>query len=156
MTKNFSRLTLATLLTIPAIVQAAPTRHVTIEQPWARETAEGQAAGGGFMTIVNTARQSDQLLSASAPVAREVQIHTMSMDGGVMRMRHLPEGVTVPAKGRLDLKPGGLHIMFIGLKEPLRRGTHVPVTLNFKNAGTMTVDFSVQPITAALPMGHGQ
>ena len=73
-------------------VQAAP-RSISIETPWARETVEGQAAGGGFMTIVNNGQSEDQLVSASSPASREVQIHTMSMDGGVMRMRQLTDGL---------------------------------------------------------------
>jgi len=137
---------------IAVAAQAAP-RSISIEKPWARETVEGQAAGGGFMTIVNNGQREDQLVSASSPASHEVQIHTMSMDGGVMRMRQLTDGLSIPAKGKVELKPRGLHIMFIGLKKPLRPGTSVPVTLKFRHAGSMTAQFNVQAMTAPVPMG---
>ena len=137
---------------IAVAAQAAP-RSISIEKPWARETVEGQAAGGGFMTIVNNGQREDQLVSASSPASHEVQIHTMSMDGGVMRMRQLTDGLSIPAKGKVELKPRGLHIMFIGLKKPLRPGTSVPVTLKFRHTGSMTAQFKVQAMTAPLPMG---
>jgi copper(I)-binding protein len=137
---------------IAVAAQAAP-RSISIENPWARETVEGQDAGGGFMTIVNNGQREDQLVSASSPASHEVQIHTMSMDGGVMRMRQLTDGLSIPAKGKVELKPRGLHIMFIGLKKPLRPGTSVPVTLKFRHTGSMTAQFKVQAMTAPLPMG---
>jgi len=137
---------------IAVAAQAAP-RSISIEKPWARETVEGQAAGGGFMTIVNNGQREDQLVSASSPASHEVQIHTMSMDGSVMRMRQLTDGLSIPAKGKVELKPRGLHIMFIGLKKPLRPGTSVPVTLKFRHTGSMTAQFKVQAMTAPVPMG---
>ena len=137
---------------IAVAAQAAP-RSISIEKPWARETVEGQAAGGGFMTIVNNGQREDQLVSSSSPASHEVQIHTMSMDGGVMRMRQLTDGLSSPAKGKVELKPRGLHIMFIGLKKPLRPGTSVPVTLKFRHTGSMTAQFKVQAMTAPVPMG---
>ena len=137
---------------IAVAAQAAP-RSISIEKPWARETVEGQAAGGGFMAIVNNGQREDQLISASSPASHEVQIHTMSMDGGVMRMRQLTDGLSIPAKGKVELKPRGLHIMFIGLKKPLRPGTSVPVTLKFRHTGSMTAQFKVQAMTAPVPMG---
>lgn len=140
---------------IAVSAQAAP-RSINIENPWARETVEGQAAGGGFMTIVNNGQREDQLVSASSPASREVQVHTMSMDGGLMRMRQLTDGLTIPAKGKVELKPRGLHIMFIGLKKPLRPGTSVPVTLKFRHAGSMAAQFKVQAMTAPMPMGGSQ
>lgn len=137
---------------IAVAAQAAP-RSISIEKPWARETVEGQAAGGGFMAIVNNGQREDQLVSASSPASHEVQIHTMSMDGSVMRMRQLTDGLSIPAKGKVELKPRGLHIMFIGLKKPLRPGTSVPVTLKFRHTGSMTAQFKVQAMTAPVPMG---
>jgi copper(I)-binding protein len=103
------------------------------------------------MTIANSGKTDDRLIGASSPVAAEVQLHTMSMDGGVMRMRQLTDGIAVPAGGMAHLKPGSLHLMFIGLKAPLRRGTHVPVTLRFAKAGSVKVQFPVLPISATGP-----
>lgn len=128
---------------------------LAIQHPWSRETAAGQAVGGGFLTIANPGAAEDRLLSGTSPVAAEVQLHTMTMDGGVMRMRQVKGGIAVPAKGRLELKPGGYHIMFIGLKQQLRQGERFPVTLRFKRAGTVTVQFAVQPVGSTGPVEGG-
>ena len=136
----------------PALAQAGAIRVTT---PWLRETATGQSAGGGFLSISNSARTADALIGGTSPVAAKVEVHTMSMDGGVMRMRPLKDGLAIPAGQSVDLKPGGLHIMLIGLKRPLKRGETVPVALSFAKAGTVMVQFTVQPITyAAAEGGH--
>lgn len=130
---------------------------VTVVQPWARETAVGQKVGGGFMIISNGAKAAERLVSASSPVAAEVQLHNVTMDGGIMRMRQVEGGIVIPANGRLELKPGSYHIMFMGLKRPLRQGERFPVTLKFQQAGKLTVRFAVQRVGAAGPNGgsHG-
>lgn len=131
---------------------------LTVSNPWSRETAPAQTVGGGFVTILNGGKVEDRLVAASSPVAGEVQLHTMSMDGGIMRMRQLQGGIPVPAGGRVELRPGGLHLMFIGLKRPLRQGERIPVTLRFQRAGQVTVRFAVQPIASSGPMetDHGE
>jgi copper(I)-binding protein len=85
-------------------------------------------------------------------VAKEVQLHTMSMEGGVMRMRQVEGGIAVPAKGKLEMKPGGYHLMFMGLKRPLRKGERFPVTLKFQNAGSLKVQFAVQAVGSTGPI----
>jgi copper(I)-binding protein len=121
---------------------------VRITEAWARETAPTQVNGGAFLTITNHADQPDRLVSATSPVSTTAQLHTMSMDGGVMRMRELPEGIPVPAKAAVELKPGGLHIMFIGLKAPLKPGQIVKLTLRFEKAGMLRVTLPVRPVGA--------
>lgn len=118
-----------------------------IEAPWARETANGQRDGGGFMTIINDGARADHLVAASSPVSAAVQIHTVQMEGGMMRMRELPNGIEIPAAGRIELKPGSLHIMFIKLNHPLKAGEQVPVTLRFREAGEKTVVFAVRSVS---------
>ncbi|MCA3255504.1 MAG: copper chaperone PCu(A)C [Alphaproteobacteria bacterium] len=147
----------AALIAVAAAASAHSYRagSLTIQHPWSRETAPGQAVGGGFMTIVNRGGADDRLLSGTSPVAAEVQIHTMSMDGGVMRMRQVTDGIAVPAKGTLALKPGGYHIMFMGLKRPLKRGERIPVTLRFQRAGAVTLQVAVQPVTSTGPEEGG-
>jgi hypothetical protein len=125
---------------------------LSIQHPWSRETAVGQKVGGGFMVITNAGKAEDKLVSASTPVAAEVQLHTMTMDGGVMRMRQVEGGIVVPAKGKLELKPGSFHVMFMGLKRPLAKGERFPVTLRFQKAGTIKVDFAVQPVGSTGPV----
>lgn len=132
-------------------IAAAPGRAgpITITGPWARETAIGQSVGGGFASIANTAASEDRLVAATSPIAGEVQLHTMSMQGGVMRMRQVTGGMAVPARGKLELRLGGFHLMFVGLKRQLRQGEHFPVTLRFQRAGRVTVRFAVQPVGSA-------
>lgn len=131
----------------PIAAQTVKRGDLSITNAWSRQTAPGQANGGGFMTIGNRAKQADRLIGGSSPVAAKVEIHTMSMDGGIMRMRPLPNGLAVPAGGRLELKPGSHHIMLIGLKSPLRLGTQVPLTLRFQHGGSVTVQLKVERIS---------
>lgn len=131
---------------------AAPSIAVT--QGWARETAEGQDVGGAFMTIANAGVTADRLTGGWSPVAGEVQVHTVDMAGGVMRMRELADGLEIPAGGSVTLGPGGYHIMLVGLERSLRRGDGVPLTLTFEHAGAVEVELAVEPIGAAGP-GHG-
>lgn len=138
---------------IPA--QANQSESLFVHHAWSRETAAGQSVGGGFMTIANRAAVADRLMSGSSPVAAEVQLHTMTIDGGVMRMRQVQDGIAVPAKGMLALKPGSYHIMFTGLKRQLRQGERFPLTLRFQRAGSVTVQVSVQPVTSSGPMDSG-
>jgi copper(I)-binding protein len=91
------------------------------------------------------------LLSASSPAADKVEIHTMTMDNGIMRMRPLPNGIIVPPGSTASLKPGANHIMLIGLKAPLAQGTLVPLTLNFAKAGPVRVQLKVEPAGASEP-----
>lgn len=137
-------LALGTLIT----GQAHAAGPIGIENARTRATAAAQTVGGGFMTIVNAGKVDDRLVSASSPAAAEVQIHDMKMDEGVMRMRQLTGGLTVPAGGRVELKPRSLHLMFMQLKAPLVAGQTVPVTLQFEKAGSVAVQFRVDAMGA--------
>lgn len=131
---------LATALALASTATLAQT--VKVENPWARPTAQGQAAGGGFLRIVGGA-QGDKLVAASTSAAGRVELHTMTMDGDVMRMRQV-DAIEVPAGKTVDLKPGGLHVMFMDLKAPLKTGSSFPLTLKFEKAGEVKVDVQVQ------------
>jgi copper(I)-binding protein len=134
---------------------AAAHQAIAVTNAWARETAPAQVNGGGFLTITNKG-PADRLVSASSPVAPTVQLHTMSMDGGVMRMRELPDGIPVPAQSVVELKPGGMHIMFIGLKAPLKPGHSVALTLRFEKSGVVKLAMPVRAIAdTAQTMGGG-
>jgi len=145
----------ASLTASAAVAHGYRSGALSIQHPWSRETAVGQAVGGGFLTIANSGTRDDHLLSGTSPVAAEVQLHTMTMDGGVMRMRQVTDGIAVPAKGSVELKPGGYHIMFMGLRRQLRQGERFPVTLRFRRAGNVTVQFAVQPVGSTGPMEGG-
>jgi periplasmic copper chaperone A len=140
MTMTSSTRSLITALTLAAA--AAAHAQVAVEAPWARPTVPGQQGGGGFLVLRNTSASADRLVGGSTPVAERFELHTMSMKGDVMEMRQV-DGIDLPAGQEVELKPGGLHVMLIGLKTPLKIGDKVPVTLKFEKAGPMTVQFEV-------------
>jgi copper(I)-binding protein len=129
-----------------AQAQSAKVGSVQIENAYTRSTVPGQMAAGGFMKIENKGAV-DQLISASSPVAGEVQLHEMAMEGNVMIMRQVKE-VVVPAGGAVELKPGGMHLMFINIKAPLTAGETVPVKLKFAKAGEVEVKMPVNAMGA--------
>jgi copper(I)-binding protein len=130
MKKTFLAAALTAVVTLATGVQAQTAPKV--EAVWARPTVAGQSAGGGFLKITGGAA-ADKLLSASAGVSKTVELHTMEMDGNVMRMRQI-DAIEVPAGGTVELKPGGRHVMFMGLAQPLKAGTTFPLTLRFEMA----------------------
>jgi len=132
--------------------QEAKVGNIKIEGAYTRSTVPGQKAAGGFMKIVDSGA-ADQLISASSAVAQEVQLHTMAMDGNVMKMRQV-NAIDVPANGSVELKPGGLHIMFMGIKEPLAAGSSIPVKLKFAKAGEVEVKLPVNAMSGEMPAGH--
>ena len=129
-----------------AQAQNAKVGSVQIENAYTRSTVPGQMAAGGFMKIENKG-PVDQLISASSPVAGEVQLHEMAMEGNVMKMREVKE-VVLPAGGAVELKPGGMHLMFINIKAPLTAGETVPVKLKFAKAGEVEVKMPVNAMGA--------
>ena len=126
-----------------AQAQNAKVGSVQIENAYTRATVPGQQVAGGFMKIENKGAV-DQLISASSPVAGEVQLHEMAMEGNVMRMRQVKE-VVVPAGTIVELKPGGLHLMFMNIKGTLAAGETVPEKLKFAKAGGVEV---MMPVNA--------
>jgi periplasmic copper chaperone A len=120
--------------------------QVKVEGAWARPTVPGQQGGGGFATLTSAA--GDKLVGGSTPVAQRFELHTMAMKGDVMEMRQV-DGIELPAGKAVKLEPGGLHVMFIGLTQPLALGSKVPVTLKFQKAGEMKVEFEVMSRPAA-------
>lgn len=132
----------------PAVETAS---RIAIVNPWSRETAPGQEIGGAFLTVANTGQGADRLLGGTSPVAREVQVHTVDIADGVMRMRQLAEGLEIPAGETVTLAPGGYHLMLMDLDRSLAQGEPVPLTLEFERAGAIQVELAVQPIGAEAP-----
>ncbi|QWD59402.1 copper chaperone PCu(A)C [Polynucleobacter sp. MWH-UH35A] len=135
-----------------ANAQNAKVGSVQIENAYTRATVPGQQAAGGFMKIENKGA-ADQLVSASSPVAGEVQLHEMAMEGNVMKMRQVKD-IAVPAGGAVELKPGGLHLMFMNIKAPLTAGETVPVKLKFAKAGEVEVKMPVNAMGNPGAMKH--
>lgn len=133
---------LALALLVPAAATAADVRlgDLSIEQPWAR--ASVAANGAAYMTIRTSGAEADRLIGAASPVATTVELHTHLVEGDVMRMRPV-KAIEVNVGEPAVLQPGGLHVMLIGLKAPLKAGDSFPLTLTFEKAGTVTVDVAV-------------
>jgi len=126
---------------------------LTIDHPWAR--ASVAANGAAYMMISTSGNTPDQLVEATSPVAGKVELHTHIVEGDVMRMRPV-KAIEVNIGEPTVLKPGGLHVMLIGLKAPLKEGEKFPLTLTFDKAGTVTVDVTVQATGAGLPEHMGE
>ena len=126
---------------------------ITIGHPYARATAAGQPTGGGYMSFVN-AGPADKLVAISADVSTSVEMHTMTMEGDVMRMRQV-DAIELAAGQTVELKPGGYHVMFVGLKAPLKAGDKFPAKLKFEKAGEVDVTFNVEaPAAGAAEHKH--
>ena len=134
-----------------AVAQNYTAGPLKIEQPWTRATPAGAKVAGGYLAVTNTGTAPDRLLGGSSEIAGKVEIHEMAMNNGVMTMRGLPDGLELKPGAKLELKPGGYHIMFMDLKRQLKEGEKVKGTLTFEKAGAVPVEFSVQSVGARAP-----
>lgn len=126
-----------------------------IGHPWSRATPPGAKVGGGYLKIENKGSTPDRLVAASLERAGRVEIHEMSINEGVMRMRELPAGIAIAGGAAVELKPGGLHLMLMELGAPLRQGERLRGSLMFERAGKVEVEFAVEAIGASGgPAGH--
>ena len=143
----------AILLLTPAIAHDGVIHlgDLNISAPFTRATLPNAPVGGGFLTIENTGTEADRLVSATSDVAGATQIHEMAMQGDVMKMRELSEGLEIPAGETVTLAPGGFHIMFMGLKQAFVEGQTVAVTLSFEKAGSIEVLLPVAATAADAP-----
>jgi copper(I)-binding protein len=129
---------------LPAATTPAAGPGMTVDAAFARPSPSEGGAGGAFMTITNNSAAPDRLVSASSPAAKMVEIHETIDDNGVMKMRPVAGGFEIPAGGRLELKPGGKHVMLMGLTAPLTEGGEVVITLKFEKAGDVVVKAPVK------------
>lgn len=135
-----------------AFTSWAQAQNVEVQNAWARATVQGQKASGAFMTL--TAQTPGRLVSVSSPVAGVAEVHEMKMEGDVMKMRALTNGLELPAGKPVELKPGGYHVMLMDLKLPLQKDTTIPVTLVFKDAkGVETKKELKLPVSQTAPTG---
>jgi copper(I)-binding protein len=130
---------------------------IKVEQPWSRATPAGATVAGGYVKLTNTGSVPDRLVGATFARAKTVEIHTMANDAGIMKMRHLPEGVALPPGATVELKSGGVHLMLLGLDRTLKAGETVEGSLRFEKAGSVAVTFAIAPLGAAAPTAsdHG-
>jgi copper(I)-binding protein len=142
---------LCAVLAATCMVGAAFAQAVTVAEPWARATVQGQKATGAFMKI--TSKDGAKLISASSPAAGVTEIHEMKMDKDVMKMAAVP-ALDIPAGKTVELKPGGYHVMLMDLKAPLADKANVPITLVFENAKGVKSQVELQVPVKTMGMQH--
>jgi hypothetical protein len=152
------KLTFAAIACVVFAVAAARAEEVkagdlVITQAWTRATPKGAKTSGGYLTIENKGSAPDRLIGGSADIAGSAQIHEMSTERGVMKMRPVENGLTIEPGKSVKLAPGGYHLMMMDLKQPLKRGDKVPVTLEFEKAGKVTISLDVEGVGAQGPAG---
>jgi copper(I)-binding protein len=157
MPKSLS-IAVALILALPAaaaaIAAGATKGDITVTTAWTKATPGAATVGGGYATITNNGKETDFLVGGSFPGAASVQVHEMKMEGNIMKMRRLENGLEIPAGATVELKPGSNHLMIMGLKKPIVQGADVKGTLSFKNAGDVDVEFHVEPIGATESHHH--
>lgn len=144
-----SLFSLAALLSLPTLAQA----EVTVTDPWVRATVPGQQATGAFMVLQST--DNAQLLGASSSLSKQVEVHEMAMENEVMRMRQV-EKIDLPAGKAVELKPGGYHIMLLGLDKQVEAGSSVDITLEIQNTAGQKEELKISAPVRALNAKAGQ
>jgi len=139
---------LLAVLAMPAQAADVTVGQLKLSTSWARATPKGAGVGGAYLQITNSGNTPDRLIGGSTSVAKEVEIHEMSMANGVMKMRPVAGGLEIKPGQTVTLKPGGYHLMLMGIKQPLKQGEHFKVTLEFAKAGKVAVDFVTEGIGA--------
>lgn len=134
---------------------ASASAGIAITNASARATPDGAVVAGGYLTIANAGAEADRLVSAASPRAGRMELHEMAMDGGMMTMRPVT-GIDVPAGGTVELKPGGLHLMFMDIPAPFKAGETIPVTLTFEKAGAVEATLTVADVAAGAGHDHGE
>lgn len=150
--KQLSLLAAGLMFSLGALAGAADS--VTVQDPYVRLAPPNAPATGAFMVIRNGGDKDVKVVKASNPASKVTELHTHLNEGGVMKMRPVP-AIDIKAKGEAVLKPGGLHVMLIDLKAPMKEGDVVPITLSFDDGSSKQVDAKVvRPTPVAAPMEH--
>ena len=157
--KNITRnaafaLTALLLFAAPALAHGFKIGDLTIGHPWTRATPGGAKIGGGYLSVTNNGKTADRLLGGSLSIADHVELHEMKMDGAVMQMRPLPNGIEIKPGETVKFEPGGNHVMFVGLTAPLKEGELVKGQLKFEKAGTVDVEYKVDAVGAPGPSAN--
>jgi copper(I)-binding protein len=122
---------------------------IDITDPWSRATPKGASVAAGYMKITNKGTTADRLVRGSSDISPTFEVHEMSMDNGVAKMRPVKGGLEIKPGETVELKPGSSHVMFVGLKKPLAAGEHINATLVFERAGAINVEYDVRAMGAA-------
>lgn len=129
-----------------------------VDHPWARPTFALATTGAVYLTLANTGGISDTITGASVPesIAREAQLHDVIMDGDIMRMRHLEQGIEVQPESKVEFAPSGKHVMLLGLTGPLKLGQEFSLTLHFADADDLSVVVYVEQPEKSKAHSHHQ
>lgn len=155
---RFLKHSLAAALITAAGISAALAHGFTVGElkighPWAKPTVAGATVGGGYLKVTNEGKTDDRLVSVTTDRAPMAQLHEMKIENDVMKMREVEGGVAIPAGQTVELKPGGLHVMFMNLTQPFVEGEKIKAKLTFEKAGPVEVEFVVQKPKADDAMG---
>jgi copper(I)-binding protein len=135
----------------PVRAEDAKAGDLVISQAWSRATPNGAKIGAGYFTIENKGATADKLVGVSGDVSPRIEVHEMSMNNGVMKMRPVDGGLTIDPGKTVKLAPSGYHLMIMDLKSPLKQGDKLPLTLQFEKAGKVAVTLDVQGVGAQGP-----
>jgi copper(I)-binding protein len=138
-----SALVAMALHAVPALAEDFAAGDMMVHKPWSRPTPAGATVGGGYLTLMNHGSAADRLVSVEAPFAEKAEIHESLTEDGVAKMREITGGVEVKPGATVEFKPGGKHVMFIGLRSPMAQGETRKVALVFEKAGRLEVEFAV-------------
>jgi hypothetical protein len=132
----------------PALAHDSKVGNIVVSQPWARATTA--KVGGAYLTLRNTGRAADRLLKIVSPAAAAVEIHETRIEGGSASMRRV-DRLEIKPGARVELRPGGMHLMLMGLEKPLKEGERVKLVLSFDVAGSVEVEATIEKAGAAKP-----
>jgi periplasmic copper chaperone A len=144
-------LLLALIAAGPAAAADYDVGSIHIAQPWARATPKGAASGAAYMTITTHGSKPDRVSCTASDASKQCEIHSMTMDNGVMQMRPVEGGLEIKPGDTVMLRPSSFHVMLVDLTHPLEQGQSVELTLKFDNAGTIKVQYPIMAIGAAAP-----
>lgn len=117
--------------------------NLEIKHPWAKATVPGQPVAGGFLKLTNNGTEADRLVKITSDVSGNIQLHDMKVEDGVMKMNEVSGGIEIAPGATVELKPGGMHVMFMGIKAPFKEGETVKAVLTFEKAGNIDVEFKI-------------
>ncbi|MEH6630051.1 MAG: copper chaperone PCu(A)C [Halopseudomonas aestusnigri] len=154
MKRLFAALATIICLSLTSTVSASDNKagDIMVQKPWARATLGQMKNGASFLSLHNMGSEDDTLISAAGAAAKRIELHSHTMVDGVMKMRQVEGGIPVTAGSMVELKPGGFHIMMMGLSAPLKEGEMFPLTLTFEKSGSVDIMIHIQKGGAMKPM----
>ena len=144
-------LTAVPLIAVPTRAEDYTLGTLRIGNPWTRATPRGADVAGAYMSISNKGSAPDRLVGGSTAVAGQFEVHSMVMEQGVAKMRPVEGGLEIKPGETVELKPGALHVMLTGLKQPLQKGQKVKGTRQFEKAGKVDIEYAVEALGATAP-----